>query len=112
MKIIYYINKFVLITTLALYFTLFLGLYAQIVLGIVQVISSFLLVFIWEKIKANTKERLFIYWALISTYGTCWLFDWKNFNQDILVIFGIIIIPISIAIYFFYILKTTKNHLS
>ena len=54
MKIIYYINKIILLLTAILYITIFYGLYAQIVLGFIQVLSSLILLFFWKRI--NKKQ--------------------------------------------------------
>ncbi|WP_456440481.1 hypothetical protein [Psychroserpens sp.] len=111
MKKIYNINKFAIIITLALYLTLVFGLYAQIVLGAIQVISSLLLILFWKKLSKKSKVKLFIYWTLVSVYGICWHSDWNIFSQEIIIVFGIIIIPMSIAGYFYYILKETKTYI-
>ncbi|ARV09233.1 hypothetical protein BTO05_06095 [Winogradskyella sp. PC-19] len=109
MKIIYYLNKFTFYTTLLLYITLFLGLYSQIVLGVLQVISALILFLYWKKFNQKIKEQLYLYWLIAIIYGVCWLFDWKGFNDSFIMIFGIIILPMSIATYFFYILNKIKN---
>ncbi|MDT0558419.1 hypothetical protein RM697_07165 [Ichthyenterobacterium sp. W332] len=101
MKYIYYTNKFVIITTAILYLTLYLGLYAQIVLGFVQIISSLLLLFHWKLFSKKSKSRLYCYYTITITYGLCWLFDWPLFNSMLFGIIAIIIIPMSIATYFF-----------
>ncbi|WP_033959248.1 hypothetical protein [Psychroserpens jangbogonensis] len=112
MKIIYLINKIALIITLALYLTIVFGLYAQIVLGAIQVICALTLFLFWKKFSNKTREQLYIYWTVVISYGLCWLIDWTNFNDSFTFIFGIIIVPMSIAIYFVYILRSTTNYIS
>lgn len=104
MKYIYYTNKIILITTLVLYLTYYLGLYAQIVLGIVQVISALLLLFQWELFTKKIKIKLFYYYSLVIIYGFCWFLDWTLSDNDVFIILVVMIIPMSIAIYFFSIL--------
>ncbi|AUC75499.1 hypothetical protein [Olleya sp. Bg11-27] len=110
MRIIYLINKIALITTLILYLTIFLGLYAQIVLGTLQVISALGLLFIWNKLSIKNKKELLVYWLLTITYGLGWLAT-DNINNGFIVVFLIIIIPISIAIYFVTILHSITKKL-
>ena len=109
MKIIYQLNKGVLILTLVLYLTLILGLYAQMVLGTIQLLSALFLFLRWNIFSIQTKKQLTIYWVIVILYGTCWLFEWTFINELALLIIGIIIIPLSIAGYFLYILNTIKN---
>lgn len=111
MKKMYNINKFALIITLMLYLTIVFGLYAQIVLGAIQILSSLLLIIFWKKLSKKSKQKLFIYWILVSFYGLCWFSDWVHFNETFTLIFGIIVVPMSLAGYFFYILKETKTYI-
>lgn len=57
MKILFTINRVVLIITITLYLTFILGLYAQIILGIVQVLSSFILITVWKDLQKSTKAN-------------------------------------------------------
>lgn len=107
MKIIYLINKYALVTTLILYLTIILGLYAQVVLGAVQVLSALSIFFLWKKLNKNDKHNLLVYWTFVLTYGLCW---WVEINLQQLWWVGIIVIPMSIAIYFVWILNNLKNY--
>ena len=109
MKIIYQLNKGVLILTLVLHLTIILGLYAQMALGAVQLLTALFLLFRWNLFAQQTKKQLKIYWTLVLLYGSCWFFKWNFLNDEILIIGGIILIPISIAGYFLYILNSIKN---
>lgn len=109
MKLIYYINKFFLITTGVLYLTIILGLYAQVVLGGIQLISALLIFIYWNKFTEKTKKMIYIYWSSVLVYGSLWLIDWNFLNDMILFIGGIILLPMSLAVYFFYILDSIKN---
>ncbi len=109
MKKIYLINQLIFIITLILYLTIVLGLYAQIILGIFQVLSSLLLIFHWKTFSYKTKKLLQTYWLIIIIYGFMWLFDWKIYNSPYVVIIGIMILPMMIAGYFLYIIHTIKK---
>lgn len=112
MKLIYQINKVVLIITYLLYLTIFFGLYAQMALGAIQIIYALLLFFYWKKLSNKTKNQLYIYWAIVIVYGLCWLLDWKDFNDTFYLIFGMMVVPMAIATYFVYLLKVSKNEMS
>ncbi len=109
MKILYKINKVTLILTLVLYLTLYLGLYAQIALGCIQIISALILFLFWNKIPNKSKKHLKIYWTTVITYGMMWLIDWDTSDKLFFMIFSVIILPMSIAGYFFYILNSLKK---
>ncbi|WCO00987.1 hypothetical protein [Psychroserpens ponticola] len=111
MKKLYLINKVSLIITFVLYLTIFLGMYAQMVLGALQIISALILFFFWKQLSKNSKEKLYIYWTIVTIYGLCWLMDWKGYNEYFTIVFGIMIVPMSIATYFVYILKSIKNYM-
>lgn len=112
MKILYSVNKAVLIITILLYLTIYLGLYAQIVLGVVQVLSSFLLLFFWKSISKNNKNKLYMYWIIIILYGLGWFIDWESLKSLFFFIFTVIIIPVGIAIAFVILLNRIKNDYS
>ncbi len=106
MKLLYQFNKICLIINLILYLTFFFGLYAQIVLGGIQVISAIGLFFIWKKFKDNHKKQFLIYWILVSLYGIAWL---SEIQLNDFWWLSIIVIPMSIAIYFVWLLNNLKN---
>ncbi|WP_347922648.1 hypothetical protein [Pontimicrobium sp. SW4] len=105
MKILYILNKAILIITAILYLTLFLGLYSQIVLGLMQVFTSIILLFYWKKIKQQLRIKLYKYWIIISIYGLLWLIDWNASIELYVFVFGVIAIPLCIAVYFLSILN-------
>lgn len=110
MKIIYIINKIILITTLLLYLTVYLGLYSQIALGVIQVLSSLALIFFWKRIEEKQRLQLFKYWIVTILYGLIAIPFWDYFdNNTLTAILTFIIIPMSIAIYFFTILNQLKR---
>jgi len=109
MKTLYYLNKIAFIITLLLYMTIVYGMFSQMFLGGIQVISAAILFLSWSKFSKKTKEHLSIYWVLSSIYGICWLFEWKSFDETFIIIFGIMVLPMAIAAYFLYILNSIKD---
>lgn len=109
MKTLYNINKVIFIITLALYVTVIYGAFAQMFLGAIQVISAAILFLSWKNFNSKTKEYLNIYWVIITLYGICWLFKWESFNDTFILVFGVMILPMSIAGYFLYILNSIKH---
>lgn len=105
MKILYIVNKVILIMTGVLYLTLIFGLYSQIVLGIIQVLSSIILLFYWKRIEQKLKNKLYKYWIIISVYGLLWIVDWNASIELYVFVFGVIAIPLCIAVYFLSILN-------
>jgi len=106
MRNLYRLNKIVLIITLILYLTLILGLYAQIVLGAIQILSAIGVTFFWKRFKNQNKKQLILYWIIVILYGIGWLIE---INLNDFWWLGIIIIPMSIAIYFVWLLNNLKN---
>lgn len=112
MRLLYIINKIALILNLLLYLTFFYGLYAQIILGTLQILTAIIVFFFWKKIPKKSKERIYIYWGLVTIYSLFWVFDMNNFNNIYSLLIGMILIPMSIAIYFVITLRFTKNTIS
>ena len=109
MKIIYYINKFALTITLVLYLTVFYGLFAQIALGAIQLLSALILFIYWKKFDSSTKKRIKYYWVAVIIYGLLWLLDWTFVNELLVLIIGVILFPMLIASYFINTLNYIKN---
>ena len=81
MKLLLLINKIALFTTLILFIIIYFGLLAQIVLGIIQVISAFFLTTKTYKKSIHTKRHLSNYWIVTITelILVYWLF--YNFQE-------------------------------
>lgn len=103
-----YINRFLMFITVALYFTIIFGLYAQVVLGAFQVLTGFILLFFLDRIPTGLRNHLLCYWGLTLVYGAFCLISRFEGLGDIGFIM-IILIPMSIAGYFTYILESLKN---
>ncbi|UUF14970.1 MULTISPECIES: hypothetical protein [Flavobacterium] len=107
MKTLKKINKIALITTLVLFLTIYLGMLAQILLGIIQVISAiYLTVKVYNK-SDYAKRNLSIYW--IVTLSELALFYIQHYyfptSNDAIEWSLMVIFPMSIAIYFYTILR-------
>jgi len=64
MKKLYEINKWLVITTLLLYLTIYLGMLFQMVLGVAQVIMSIYILTNYNNLKRETKSLFTIYLVL------------------------------------------------
>ena len=103
---LYQFNKICLIITGILYLTILLGLYAQVVLGGIQILSALGLAFFWSKFNSKHKKQFTLYWMLVFTYGLGWYF---KIDLNNLWWIGIILIPMSIAVYFVWFLNNIKS---
>ena len=110
MKIIYNINKWSYIITLVLYLTLFLGMYAQIALGFIQIILALIIFVRWNEMSILNKKLLVFYWIIVSTYGVSYIiinyYDW-----DVNFVICLLVIPMTIATYFVYTTNKIYNQL-
>ena len=81
MKTVFNINKFLVIATSILYLTIYLGLYAQILLGAVQLLSALGILFLWKHYNNKQQKHIILYWILTLCYGLGWLIV-KDLNGD------------------------------
>lgn len=90
---------------------LFYGMYLEVILGFFQVITSVILLFFWNSYENKTKMRLKIYYSLVITYFLLLFFtDWSGKADEFYrIIIGIILIPMSLAIYFTFIIERIKR---
>ena len=110
MKIIYKINKWSYIITLALYLTLFLGMYAQIALGAIQIILALIISVKWKKLDTNSKTKMLNYLVVILMYGFLLLvIDFENIAGLLIIL--LFVLPMLIATYFVYITYKIYNQL-
>jgi hypothetical protein len=111
MKTLRKINNIAFYTTLILYITLYLGMLAQILLGIIQVITAIILT---KKMFLNSnyaKINLIIYWILTSTELSLLILEQFYFpsHDDRIEFTLIVFFPAAIAIYFFIIMRKITN---
>lgn len=106
MKFIYHTNKIVYIITVALYITVIYGMLFQILLGAIQVIFFFVLLFNYDKFSKEIKQHLGIYGALSGIFLVVFFSSLEFFGQNFLLI---IFIPMGIATYFTYIVYQLKQ---
>lgn len=104
MKVINKINKALLILTIILDFTALFGLYAQILLGFTQLCIALYISFNYKKIEKKLKYQIINYWIYVILYFSFFtyiLLEEKNvIDNYIIMITTVIIIPMTIAIYF------------
>lgn len=110
LNILIWINRIVLTITIILYATLILGLYAQIVLGFTQVLSAVILLFFVKQFSLKNQNRITIYWGITLFYGLLYLADLFD-KLDSLWVVMLILIPLSIAGYFTYIIESLRKEL-
>ena len=108
--ILIHVNRVIVWATLILYATFFLGLCAQIVLGCSQVLTGIVLLYFIKNFSKKNQKRLKFYWGFVITYGILWITGFINFYDDFVII-AKIILPLSIAGYFTFILESIKKEL-
>ena len=106
MKFIYDINKIFYILTLGLYITVYLGMLMQILLGGVQLILFFVLLFNYDKFTKIMQQHLLIYGMLSILFLIFFFTAFELLGQNWLLI---IFIPMGIATYFTYITYQLKQ---
>ena len=113
MKTIRNINIFAFIITLILYITVYYGLLAQIVLGVVQIILYFVILTQFQKFDNRIKSLLTAYGISTLIYLLLFFLNIRtpfiNENIIVLVVF-IIVIPMLIGGLHLYITCQIKNH--
>lgn len=110
-NILVYLNRFFIGSTIILYVTIFLGLLAQIALGGLQVLSAIFLIFIFKKLKVQRKKELIIYWCFVIFYALLWNVEITNPTNDWYETLFYVLIPLSLAIYFSYIIESIRKEL-
>ena len=107
------INMIVYIITLSLFFTLYLGMLFQIILGITQILTAFYVTYnFYKALDSINQKRIIAYWITITINLTLVLFT-SNF-WDIQGAIFLFFIPMIIASLFLKLLSIiTKeiNHL-
>jgi len=112
MKILHTINTWSFTITVLLYITIFGGLIAQFIIGIVQVLIALYLTYQMNK-NGLVHKAIRTYWSYVIPYLLLLLiFSNSNLNPDELLIWiYLAVIPMALAAYFVYITKTLKNEM-
>jgi len=109
MKTVYNINKWIFIITCVLYLTFYLGLLAQIVLGITQLLLALFLLIYWKSFTPNHKTHLLLYWTIILIYGLICLTEVYTFFKPIGSVLFFTLLPMLIAGYFVYVTQQIQG---
>ncbi len=108
MKILHYINCFFYLITITPYVTIyyfFFGMYAQFILGIVQILIAIILLLYMKRHSEIIKKHISSYWVftLINLLIILILYKTNVMNDDIIQITFVFVTPMLIASYFIYI---------
>ncbi|EAZ96367.1 hypothetical protein FBBAL38_03070 [Flavobacteria bacterium BAL38] len=104
MKIVNKINKALLIITIILDFTIIFGLYAQILLGFIQLCIALYISYNFKRLEKKLKYQIINYWIYVFIYFSFFTYlfleDKSIMDNYIIMITSIIITPMIIATYF------------
>ncbi|WP_297332698.1 hypothetical protein [Flavobacterium sp.] len=101
MKTLHKINVIALITTLLLYITVLLGMYAQILLGPLQLIIALIVSYsYYKKLSPRLQKGIILYWIAAVTSLTITYFSWLDYRANDFIIITLFVIPMLIACYF------------
>lgn len=114
MKIIHNINTLATWATILLYISIFLGMYAQIVLGPLQLIlATIVSIKYYKSLNKYHKNLVLYYWlAVVATLALAGFVWSTNFDNVPLTIGCLFIIPMSVACYFLYVTKKLNKYLN
>lgn len=104
MKILHHINCFIYFTTIGFYasvYLIILGAYAQIALGVTQLIIALILILSFNKLNKKVKKMIVYYWIITLSLLSFLLY--KHYSQSLSnEMISLFIIPMLIASYFVY----------
>jgi len=122
MKSIYIINKILFIINILLYvmvITFFLAMMFQVVLGAVQILIFFYLLYQFKKFRPGDQKLIIIYGILVLIYALAFLLQ-NEYNEffindiysihDILIGAFIMVIPMLLASFHLYITYQLRNY--
>ncbi len=113
MKKLHQVNIFALIITLILYLTVYLGMYAQIILGPLQLIIALIISFkYYYKLNPKLKKSILIYWALAIVSLIIAYFSWTYYKPNDFIMITVFVIPMLIACYFAYLTFNITKYLN
>lgn len=102
------INTTLMILTVLLYVTIYLGLIFQIVLGVYQVITALVMLFYWKSFSKEVKNKLLAYWVVVLLYGSSYIIGFLTLIDECWFV-PYAIIPMLIALYFSLFIKDIKK---
>ena|SRR5687767_9106091 len=114
MKIVYHLCLWSYVVTVILYTTIIWGLYAQAFLGIIHVLAALYCYIRYKKLDYFMKKRLNRYAIAVGVYFTIPFME-SVFDLDVPLEFAglrlayLTIVPMSIGLYFVYIMHEMRN---
>ena len=102
------VNKILLGINLLLYVTITLGMLFQILLGFCQVIIAILFTLKYKQLTKGTQKKLTIYWVLVALSMFLLYINSLYASKSGNFIF-LFLIPMLIAIYFYFVTATANN---
>ncbi|SEE34242.1 hypothetical protein SAMN04487765_2204 [Tenacibaculum sp. MAR_2010_89] len=102
------LNRVLIVTTIVMYLTIYLGLLVQVILGAYQLLIAFVLLFFIKNFSKKSKNKLMIYWLVVLLYGMVWIIDMDVNLGGYLGVILYIILPMIIALYFSYFLESLR----
>jgi hypothetical protein len=112
MKTLLNINKIAYYTTLVLFITIYLGLFAQIPLGIIQLTTATFYTYKFCYESKYIKNHLLIYWiiTLIELSLLCLVYNSNTMSDSFVIsLFTYALFPMGIATYFLIIITKVTN---
>ena len=104
-----YINRILLITTLVLFVTIWYGFIAEIILALFHIICVGVLLASWNQLKPEFRAILLNYIKMVLGYGIYSVFFWSKLSDNMfLFVISVVLIPISLAVYFTILLENFK----
>jgi hypothetical protein len=113
MKIFLKINKIAYYTTLVLFITVYLGLFAQIPLGVIQLISASFYTYKFYNQSKYSKNHFTIYWIIAIIELILLYLIFNSYRMSDSLIFSLFIyalFPMGIATYFLIIITKITNN--
>jgi len=111
-NIILRVNQVSYVITWLLFITFWYGFIAEFFLGIIQIISSLLLILYWKHLSNELKRETFLYWILIALYfiGFYLVLEFNLFPESIAaIVVGVVFVPMLIGLYLLLHLSSTKK---
>ncbi|MFP9113816.1 hypothetical protein ACLI1A_07720 [Flavobacterium sp. RHBU_3] len=114
MKTIHTINSIATWATLLLYISIFFGMYAQIVLGPLQLLLAVIIsVIYYKELDQHHKKLITNYWTAAAIALFIVFCAWAtDFYTPAVAIISLYLIPMTVACYFLYVTNKLNKYLS